>query len=230
MNPDELESRIAACNRELRREWYLFAIFPLAVFFAVVGCLYLKLPAWPVAAIVVITPFLMSIQLTRLVNAASVHTRLVCPHCGTPLGGFIKQARRGVCPNCSAPLFDQPKSEELGSGPLANDTFTVRARSRQRQKALIALSVLCVIGSAVGYWLAFHAISTGVAAVPSFYGPEIAHRTLDPNLFWLSFVAWVVCGTSPLLLIAIVRSRFRKHGAQQFAPADRRPATRDAGG
>ena len=217
MNQQDLENRITACNRELRRNWFWIALFPLIVFFSAIGCVLLKLSFWPLGAEIFIAPFLMSVLLTQLVNRASIRAGLICPHCGAPLGGFVKQARRGVCPICSGALLDR--------NPLPESTITSGAAAIARTRkppiaSIFFLILLCMAGSIFAYWLVYHGIEQGHIILPDRFASKIVYRGQDPNLFWVAVTGWILCGTSPIFLLVFLRYRAIKRGAQQRAPAD----------
>ena len=184
MNPRELENRIAACNRELRRKWFWIALFPMIVLFSAIGCVILNLPFWLLGAELLIAPFLMSVLLTQLVNGASVRAGLTCSHCGAPLGGFVDQARRGICPSCSGALFDREPLTEATAVAMETSSAAAKARARKPSVAPLAVLILvCLAGTLVACWIVYCGIEQGHIFSPSRFASKIVYREQDPNLY-----------------------------------------------
>jgi hypothetical protein len=113
MSSPDLDVRIAVFQREMRRQILWLLLLPAAVcFIAYMYATYLRSPGatlvfWPIPCLLIGGAVIMSLLVSRLVDAASVRADLVCEHCGAALGGYVKQLKRtGRCPKCDASLLE----------------------------------------------------------------------------------------------------------------------------
>jgi RsiW-degrading membrane proteinase PrsW (M82 family) len=114
MTPQELDARIGAFKSAMLRQVFWILLCPVAAFlFVLAYALHSRTPGtrapfWPIATVVFGGAILMSLILTKLVSRASTQANLLCPHCGAPLGGYVKnlETADSRCPRCAQSLVE----------------------------------------------------------------------------------------------------------------------------
>lgn len=189
MNRSELDKRMAACSREIRKSWFVIALCPLLVSGIAFGGALANWPAWPLVTALIISPFAMSVILTNVVGQASRHVGLVCPYCGVALGGYEKAVKKGKCPSCSKSLLDQDEAIKQGA---SQDQEASRPQGE------------VFSGGTVMLWV-FGTVLVGLGSAT--FRPHLARGLIDAIPFLENkTVVWGLVATGfALLILALVR-------------------------